>query len=129
MKKGIFLSTLLIFLSLILLSCPGNHTTSVPSSPITIATWNIRIISNDSRDDTELSQIAEILKRYDLIAIKKTRDTVVLDRLRKKLTGYDHIASSPVETLVTEIYAFFYNTDLILPIGSPYLYIETMMSS
>jgi hypothetical protein len=38
---------------------------------ISIATFNIRIFSNNSRDDEELLQICNILKEFDFIAIQE----------------------------------------------------------
>jgi len=52
---------------------PSSSDTIQPSS-IKLATWNVRILSNHSRDDTELAEIADVLMRYDLIAIQEARD-------------------------------------------------------
>ena len=54
---------------------------------ISIATFNIRIFSNNSRDDTELLQICDLLKDYDFIALQEVRDTKVLDRTIAMLRG------------------------------------------
>ncbi|MBW1765001.1 MAG: endonuclease/exonuclease/phosphatase family protein, partial [Deltaproteobacteria bacterium] len=86
---------------------------------LTIASWNIRILSNNSRDDTELKKIASILKKYDLIAIQEARDTIVLDRLKDMCLDYQYVASEPVGRGVKEIYAFFYRKDLVEVIGEP----------
>jgi len=91
-------------------------------SEIKLATWNIRILSNGSRDDTELAEIADILKRYDLIAIQEARDTIVLDRLKTILPEYNYIASSPVGRTVKEIYAYFYKPSVISTIGTAYTF-------
>jgi len=102
---------------------PSNSDTEQASS-IKLATWNIRILSNGSRDDTELVEIADILKRYDLIAIQEARDTVVLNRLQAILPGYDYIASSPVGRRVKEIYAYFYKPSVISTIGTAYIFLD-----
>ena len=94
------------------------------ASEIKLATWNVRILSNGSRDDTELTKIAEIIKRYDLVAIQETRDTTVLNRLKNMLPGYTYIASDPVGSSVKEIYTYFYKDGLISVIGTPYVYVE-----
>ena len=112
MKKTI-LSILLI-----LISC----TFTVSDEQIIVASWNIRILSDGSRDDSELQQIAMIMKRYDLIAIQEARDTRVLDRLKNILDGYDYVASSPVGRGVKEIYAFFYKTSKFAVLGQPCLF-------
>ena len=43
------------------------------TADLKLATWNIRILSNNSRDDTELALIAPIIARYDLVAIQEVR--------------------------------------------------------
>ncbi len=118
---------LLISILLIIFNCsssaknPSNSDTT-QSSSIKLATWNIRILSNGSRDDTELAEIADILQRYDLIAVQETRDTTVLNRLKNFLPEYDYIASDPVGTSVKELYVFFYKISIISPIGTAYIY-------
>ena len=49
------------------------------STTLALASFNIRIFSTGSRDDTELPLIADRLQRYDLIAIQEVRDTEVVD--------------------------------------------------
>jgi len=51
---------------------------SLYASEITIASWNIRILSDNSRSDSELKEIASIIKRYDIVAVQEVRDTDVL---------------------------------------------------
>ena len=41
------------------------------------------------------------------------------------LPGYDYIVSSPVGSTVKELYVYFYKTDYISPLGTPYLYVES----
>ncbi len=102
----------------------NNPPSTAAASEIKLATWNIRILSTGSRDDAELTKIAEIIKRYDLVAIQETRDTTVLNRLKNMLPGYTYIASDPVESSVKEIYTYFYKDGLISVIGTPYIYVE-----
>ena len=47
-------------------------------SELKLAAWNIRIMSNKSRTDAELMEIARTLADYDFIAIVELRDEVVL---------------------------------------------------
>ena len=87
---------------------------------LTIASWNIRVFSNNSRDASELTKIASIIKKYDIVAIQEVKDAAVLNRLKKKCPGYDYIASKRVGTRThKEIYAFFYKKSLIDPLGKP----------
>jgi len=70
--KKHFLLTLFIFF---FISC-----SYLFGDTISIATFNIRIFSDNSQDDEELLQICNILKEFDFIAIQEARDTEVLDR-------------------------------------------------
>jgi len=95
---------------------------------MSIATFNIRIFSNNSRDDEELLQICNILKEFDFIAIQEARDTEVLDRTVLMLKNqfnldYRYIASKKVGTeRVKEIYAYLYRSDKVNAIKNFGLY-------
>jgi endonuclease/exonuclease/phosphatase family metal-dependent hydrolase len=89
--------------------------------PLSLATWNVRILSDNSRDDQELEQIASILSRYEFVALQEVRDTIVLDRLVALLPDYAYIASPPVGRGVSERYAFFYHTGRIDVTAEPTL--------
>ncbi len=88
---------------------------SLYAEDLLLASWNVRILSDNSRDDSELLMIAEIIDRYDIVAIQEVRDTRVLTRLRKMLPGWDYIASESVGRGVTELYAFFYRVSRVTP--------------
>ncbi len=90
---------------------------SLYADDILLASWNVRILSDKSRDDSELQMIAQIIDRYDLVAIQEVRDTRVLNRLRVMLPGWDYIASESVGRGVTELYAFFYRVSDVKPIS------------
>ena len=89
----------------------------IEKQTISMAAWNIRIFSDNSRDDTELAIIAEILVNYDFIAITEIRDERVLRRtlafLQKMGRDYDYLISSPVGSKVKERYAFLFDSALI----------------
>ena len=87
-----------------------------------VATWNIRILSDNSRDDDELALIADVIGRYDFVAVQEARDTAVLDRLMMMLPEYTYVASAPVGRGVREIYAFVYRSDVVEPVGEASLY-------
>ena len=87
-----------------------------------LATWNIRILSDGSRDATELALIAPIIDRYDLIAVQEVRDTAVLDRLLALLPGWNYIVSGAVGNTVTERYAYFYREDFVTVLGTPHIF-------
>ena len=54
-------------------------------SELKLAAWNIRIMSNKSRTDAELMEIARTLADYDFIAIVELRDEAVLKRTQRIL--------------------------------------------
>lgn len=109
------------FVSNIELSNPKQSSTASPDEhtqsdvdQIKIASFNIRILSDNSRDDTELQYIAKILSLYDIIAIQEVRDTRVLDRLVRILGNkYEYDASPAVGRGVKEIYAFMWRKDRV----------------
>ncbi|MBW2973463.1 endonuclease/exonuclease/phosphatase family protein [Candidatus Woesearchaeota archaeon] len=82
----------------------------VCSPNITIASFNIRKFSDNSRTDEELKQIAEVLSEFDLIAVQEVLgDPVILNRTVKMLPGYDYIVSDEVGNVQKERYAFIFN--------------------
>ena len=89
-------------------------------SELKLAAWNIRIFSDNSRDDTELHQIAQTLIDYDFIAISELRDEIVLKRIQRILSEsgaeYGYLISDPVGregSLHRERYAFLYYKGLV----------------
>ena len=99
-----------------------------PVERLTLASFNIRIFSNASRDDIELASIADILQKYDLIAIQELRDEEVLKRtaaiLRQRGLGYAYEISPLVGRGVKERYAFLYRTDRVQPVQPGRIYQE-----
>ncbi len=82
------------------------------ASDLKFASWNIRILSDGSRDDTELEKIANIVIDYDFVSIVELRDETVLKRLQKILASlgknYDYDVSPAVGRGVKERVAFLY---------------------
>lgn len=77
-------ATIFIILSLLFVSCPITTATpnnTSPSESIKLASWNVRILSDNSRDDSELQKIATIIDRYDIVAVQEVRDNEVINRL------------------------------------------------
>ena len=94
-----------------------------------LAGWNIRILSNSSRDDTELHRIAQTLIDYDFIAISELRDEKVLQRLQRILSEsgaeYGYLISDPVGREGSphkERYAFLYYKGLVSVVKAGELY-------
>lgn len=85
-------------------------------STIRLAAWNIRIFSDNSRDDAELQLIANVLIDYDFIAVIELKDETVLRRTESVLElmgrDYDYLVSRPVGGKVKERYAFLFDQKL-----------------
>ncbi len=86
-----------------------------------LATWNVRILSDGSRDDAELAYIAQIMERYDLVAVQELRDTRVVERLLAIMPGWEAVVSGPAGRGVKELCAFFYRTSMVEPLGEAFL--------
>lgn len=86
-------------------------------STIRLAAWNIRIFSDNSRDDAELQLIANVLINYDFIAVIELKDETVLRRTESVLElmgrDYDYLVSRPVGGKVKERYAFLFDEKLV----------------
>ena len=89
-------------------------------SELKLAAWNIRIFSDNSRDDTELYKIAQTLIDYDFIAISELRDERVLKRVQRVLSEsgaeYGYLISDPIGRQGSshrERYAFLYYKGLV----------------
>ena len=85
-----------------------------------LAGWNIRILSDGSRNDAELHEIAQTLIDYDFIAISELRDEKVLQRVQRILSEsgaeYGYLMSDPVGkegSRHKERYAFLYYKGLV----------------
>ena len=110
MLKKLFIAIVLFILLIFPLQLFANT--------ISVATFNIRIFSNNSRDESELFQICNLLKEFDFIAVQEVRDTKILDRTVSMLKNqfnlnYKYLASPKVGRKVQEIYAFLYRTDKV----------------
>jgi endonuclease/exonuclease/phosphatase family metal-dependent hydrolase len=85
---------------------------------VRIATWNVRMLSDRSRDASEVAKIASMIGQFDLVALQEVHDTRVLDRIRSKLDGWSYLVSRSVGTEShTERYAYFYRSAFVTPIG------------
>ncbi len=89
-------------------------------SEVKLAAWNIRMLSDSSRNDVELRQIASILIDYDLIAISEVHDETVLKRIQRILSErgaeYGYLISDPIGrqgSFYRERYAFLYYKGLV----------------
>ena len=86
-------------------------------STFRLAAWNIRIFSNNSRNNDELRHIAKVLIDYDFVAIVELRDEVVLMRTEAILAGmgrdYDYVISPLVGARVKERYAFLFDPQIV----------------
>ena len=102
-------------------------------SELKLASWNIRILSDNSRDDAELQKIAQTLIDYDFIAITELRDEKVLKRVVQILSAsgaeYGYLISEPVGRSGSshrEHYAFLYYKGLVSVVTDGKLYPDAM---
>jgi endonuclease/exonuclease/phosphatase family metal-dependent hydrolase len=95
------------------------------SPNITIASFNIRKFSDNSRDSEELDKIVSVLEKFDLIAVQEiVGDPVILNRTVAKLgDDYRFVVSEPVGNRNKERYAFIFN-DKITLVGKPKIYYD-----
>ena len=103
----------------VLLLCAG----PLLAENITIASFNVRIFSSNSRTDTELEQIADRLQQFDVIALQEINEQEVVDRtlaiLQRRGLPYKAIASADVgRNTADERYAFFWRTDRVAHLGT-----------
>ena len=85
---------------------------------ISIATFNVRIFSTNSRNDEELYQICNILKKFDFIALQEVRNNEIIDRavamLRRDFgLNYFSLVSKGVGRGVKERYAFLFRANKV----------------
>ena len=123
----LFFPILLLTLSSVEIRAEGNEDVRVSEqSDLRLAAWNIRIMSNKSRNDAELIEIARTLADYDFIAIVELRDEMVLKRTQKILSQmgkmYDYEFSPAVGRVSKERYAFLYRSKLVSVIRHGELY-------
>ena len=114
----LFLPILLLTLLSIEIRAEGHEDVGVSEqTDLRLAAWNIRIMSDRSRDNGELHKIAQTLIDYDFIAIVELRDEMVLKRTQKILSQmgkmYDYEFSPAVGRGSKERYAFLYKSKLV----------------
>lgn len=91
---------------------------------ITLASWNIRNISDSSRSDAELGIISLIVFRFDFIALQEVLDAEVIERIQDILkkdfqVDYDIAVSGQVGHSKKERYAFLWRSDRISKVSQP----------
>ena len=126
----LFLPILLLILSSIEIRAEGHEDVGISEqTDLRLAAWNIRIMSNKSRTDAELMEIARTLADYDFIAIVELRDEAVLKRTQRILlqmgAAYDYQFSPAVGRGVKERCAFLYKKERVSVIRPGELYPDT----
>ncbi|MCH7801498.1 MAG: YHYH domain-containing protein, partial [Chloroflexi bacterium] len=105
---------------------PSPQLPPVPPGQIRLASFNIRIYSTGSRNDTELGLIADRLQQFDLVAIQELRDEEVVQRTLSILEARGHLyhalVSPPVGRGVKERYAFLWRPEKVAPLDSGTVY-------
>lgn len=81
---------------------------------IYIASFNIRNLSDRSRDDEEMANIAMVCSEFDLIAIQEVRDVESLERLCAEIPwSATYTVSDLIGRSQKERYAFVFNHDYV----------------
>jgi hypothetical protein len=105
---------------------PAPQLPPVTPGQIRVASFNIRIFSTGSRDDTELGLIADRLQQFDLIAIQAVRDEDIVERTLQILASRGHvyraIVSPPVGRGVLERYAFLWRPERVVSLDTGAVY-------
>ena len=94
---------------------------------ISIASWNIRNVSDKSRSDAELGIISLILFRYDFVALQEVIDETVIKRVQRILKedfciDYEFVVSAQVGRNKKERYAFLWRKDKVESISEARIY-------
>ena len=97
---------------------------------ISIASWNIRNVSDKSRSDAELGIISLVLFRYDFIALQEVLDEKVIERIQEILkqdfrVEYDFAVSARVGHNKKERYAFLWRKDKVAPLSEARIYADS----
>lgn len=100
--------------------------TQTQAKTLKLAVWNIRIFSNDKRDDVELGYICKNLINYDFTALIEVRDEEILRRTENLLStmgrNYNYLVSDEVGRGVKERYAFLYDQDKVFVLKQGRIY-------
>lgn len=104
---------------------------STDNEKIKVGAFNLQIFGITKASKPEvISVISKIIRNYDVIAVQEIRDAsqTSLPALKDIVNSmgapqYDYVVSERLgRTSSKEQYAYLYNTQTILPIGSPYTY-------
>jgi endonuclease/exonuclease/phosphatase family metal-dependent hydrolase len=95
---------------------------SAAAADLTVGTWNVRMLSANSRDATERGLILDQLERFDLVALQEVRDDsivgILTNGLRARGGTWDWVQSAAVGTAPNdERYAWVWRTDRVQLVG------------
>ncbi|RHY27390.1 hypothetical protein DYB32_006816 [Aphanomyces invadans] len=91
-------------------SCQCNPSKSVATAPASTSTQDMSA-SAPAKAKRDLSVVAGIIQKYDVVAIQEIRDEKVAGEICRLLDGYDYILSSPVGDMLQshrEYFCYFY---------------------
>ncbi|KPQ43976.1 MAG: Endonuclease/Exonuclease/phosphatase family protein [Candidatus Methanoperedens nitroreducens] len=109
-------------------------TSTASDGTIKLAAFNLQVFGTAKADKPEVMEVfSKIIRNYDVIALEEIRDSTqtALPKLLDAVNSagsprYDYIVSERLgRTNSKEQYAYLYNTQTILPIGSTYTYPDT----
>lgn len=109
-------------------------TATASDGTIKLAAFNLQVFGTAKADKPEVMEVfSKIIRNYDVIALEEIRDSTqtalpkLLDAVNSaESPRYDYIVSERLgRTTSKEQYAYLYNMQTILPIGSTYTYPDT----
>jgi endonuclease/exonuclease/phosphatase family metal-dependent hydrolase len=110
----------------------ANGEAGQPADSITVASFNLQIFGETKAAKPEVMRtLARIISRYDIVAVQEIRDKsdAALQKLEAMVddlgTDYSVVVSRRLgRTSSKEQYAYFYRTDTVELLGTPYVYPE-----
>lgn len=89
---------------------------------VEVGWWNIRDLSDASRDDQEIADIAAAIRGIDVLAVGEVNDTVALEQIAEELGTSWEWAATPNKigrtTGSREFYGFLWDSDVAQMVGS-----------
>jgi len=118
-NKSCFLVLILLLPSFLLFA----QVPQAKSSTVVVATWNMKDFGTKSREDSELAQVCQVLKSFDLVVMQEVFGEEVLTRtvaIMKDRFGlsYRYLLSEP-EGGNHESYAFIFKESVVEALSSP----------
>lgn len=92
---------------------PNGETVAPRRGPgrLVLASWNVREFSDDSRDDEEMEQIADVIRNFDMVVLQGLQDGRVPNRLKVILDPGWSMAIAAIGEGGQSLYAIYWRTE------------------